>query len=374
MDVYGATPQRPVPLALTFSIALLLLGATWASHGLCQELESAGKLDGGSYVFALAFSPDGRMLAAGGEKGVRLWEVAGREVVRDLLGGQRVRGVCFSPDATLLAAGEYCEPPTRNARYFGRLSLWETASGKLRKKRTQESPIESVAFSPDGEMVAFGDHEGGVGLWRVADNRVDRLEHDDPAPIRSVAFSPDGKTLAAGSDPPEPDFIPLRAADGTPIAPAGRPAGDDGTILVWDLATRKRVFAFSEESSEGVSTLAFSPDGTMLAASHEDGKIRFWDARSGKLLRSLEAHPAPSWTLSFVFSPNGKLLASGAYCEPVLRLWDVTTGRPLGSGDAGGVRVSAVAFSPDGQLVATAHGAGSDGFVRLWKLAAHDEE
>jgi len=374
MDVYGAPPRESVPFALTFSIVLLLTGAPWASHGFCQELASAGKLDGGSCVFALVFSPDGRMLAAGGGKGVRLWEVASRKPVHDLLGGQRVRGVCFSPDGTLLAAGEYCEPPTRDSRYFGRLSLWEKASGKLHRSRKLESPIESVAFSPHGDIVAFGDHDGGVGLWRVADNRVDRLEHDDPAPITSVAFSPDGKTLAAGTDPPEPDFIPLQAADGTPIAPAGRPAGDDGTILVWDLATRKRAFALSEESSEGVSTLAFSPDGTMLASSHEDGKIRFWDARSGKLLRALQAHPAPSWSLSFAFSPNGKLLASGAYSERVLRLWDVTTGRPLGSADAGRVRVSAVAFSPDGEFVATADHAGSGGFVRLWKPTAHHEE
>ena len=168
---------------------------------------------------------------------------------------------------------------------------------------------------------------------------------------RAVAFSPDGKLLATGAA--------------------------DHTVKLWDVAAGNLLRTLSSDGytltnlfpsrSEPYKfwSVAFSPDGKLLATGSDDDMVRVWDVVTGSLLRTLSGHT--SYVYSVSFSPDGKLLASGT--GKTIRLWDVATGslvRTL-TGDINSVR--SVAFSPDGKLLAE----GGDGKVKLWSVATGNE-
>ena len=172
---------------------------------------------------------------------------------------------------------------------------------------------------------------------------------DHTGTVNSVAFSPDGKTLASGNT--------------------------DGTVRLWDVATRRQLGSPLTGPTGTVNSVAFSPDGKTLASGNTDGTVRLWDVATGRQLGSLLTGPTGTATSvkfnSVAFSPDGKTLASGN-TDGTVRLWDVATGRQLGSlltgttGTATSVAFTSVAFSPDGKTLA----AGSDdGTVRLWDVA-----
>jgi len=375
-DDHSAVGDRLPRRRAAMSVSLAMVLAGWVgnaacSHGGEQErlgMTEAGKLRLGCAIFALQFSPDVKVLAAAGDKRIGLWLLAQEKRFSELAAGDRFTSLAFSPDGAHLAAGQHCSPATRDGSYTGRLWVWEAAKGKVLQQKPLEEPVLSVAFSPDGKSLACGLFRGGVVLWSLREGRPLRQLHHGPHP--SVAFSRDGGLLASGSNPPEPTFVPAVGPDGAMIAPAGRPVGEDGTIRLWDPATGKMIREMAHKSSEGATSLAFSPSANILAAGYEDGAIRLWDTATGNLLRSLEAHTRPSWALPIAFSPDGKLLASGAYQDQDthLSLWDVATGKRLSSVSAAPLRITSIAFSSDGQTIAVADCNDSDGVVRLWRL------
>jgi WD40 repeat protein len=262
------------------------------------------------WVFALAFSPDGKTLAVGGVDGrsgyVRLYDVRTGKELRTFRAREISRGLAFSPSGRLLAS-----LTTGTA-----LRLWDLESGKEVFCMTHPQP---------GGLI------GGEGRHSAA-----------------VVFSPDGKILAC------PQLLGFRIG---------------GQVWLWDTERfdqPRQLFGLPSRSGldRWFISLAFSPDGSMLAGGSGEGEIVLWARRSGKVLREWKAHG--KGVHSIRFTPDGRRLVSGGWNDARdegARLWEVATGKELlRLADPSGA-VDAVSISPDGRLVATG---GDSGPVYLW--------
>jgi WD40 repeat protein len=285
--------------------------------------------------------------------------------------------------------------------------LWDVATVRL--VRTLEGHIgwvQSVAFAPDGRLLAAVSNAKTVWLWdaptgaplRKLDGDIDRVLRVDFAPDRrllyplrrpgaffkkkadeSVAFSPDGRLLAFASgddavqlwdvrDVQSGRFVRmLEGYTGSVLSVAFSPDGrllasasDDNTVRLWDAQTGALLRTLEEHTDE-VTSVAFSPDGCLLASGSYDKTIRLRDGQTGALLRTLEGHTGP--VESVAFAPDGRLLASGSW-DKTVRLWDAQTGALLRTLEGHTQDVTSVAFSPDGRLLAS-----GSGDIQLWRVA-----
>jgi WD40 repeat protein/serine/threonine protein kinase len=418
-------------------------------------------------VSSVSYSPDGRFVASGSSEGnVELWGTVTGEYLPLLVAHRAgVRSVCFSPDGKLLAScgDDYT------------VNLWDMESGKcLHTLQAHSSVVPSVSFSRDGKYLASGSWDKTIKLWEVATGKCLHTIEGHTNQVNSVSFSPDRQFVASGSsdktikvwkvvltqvaspfllsqisasekiteveeifkrhladaraalkggelaqavkhlrdaralpgcerrkeavalwaslyprmthaslkavwpeDTSRPIFKeeitnPTLSPDGVYIA-----AISFGTVVLYETETGRRLRDFAGDYSPALA-VAFSPDGKLLASGGSDRTVRLWDASTGECLRTIQAHSAS--VLAVSFSPDGKLVASTSGDRDYsTKVWDVATGshvrtfprlpglQPQSEFISGrGHYISSVSFSPDGRLVATG---GSDGVVRLWKLA-----
>jgi WD40 repeat protein len=317
------------------SLALAARAATTAptieaENALRQALRNSSLrsiIDARRPVADVGLDPNGRLVAAAlRDGGIRTWALrTGRPVATRRLAGLPVESVQFSRDGRrLLGAGK------------AGVAVWPVSKSRRPLATFDQKGPFAAAFSPDGKLVATGDLDGKVRLWRP-DTRTlvdELLPPGRPSPVRAVSFSAGGSRLAAANG--------LRAT-------------------VWTLS--KGGARILRSSGREVWAVALSPDGMRVATGDTGGRIQVWNMRTGDRA-DLNGHSDAIESLAF--SSDGKLLVSASDDETA-RIWDAETGRPIAELRGHDGIVHSAAFAPDGKLVVTG---GKDGTIRTWSTSS----
>jgi WD40 repeat protein len=322
---FGGDPLPPADIATIK--AWINAGATGPAAGTAAKVIAPTTLPDirtvvpvVSPVASLKFSPDGKLLAVGGYREVRLIDPATGKQVATLSGhADYVRSLAFSPDGKMLAAAG--GPPQRS----GEIKIWDVQSRQLLETmQGHKDCIYSVAFSPDGKMVASGSYDRMVKLWDVASGKELKNLQDHIDAVFVVAFSLDGKHLASASQ--------------------------DRSVKIWDVATGTRLYTLSEPL-DGLTGMAYSPSGDQISAAGYDKTIYIWKIgdTEGSLKQSLIGDEES--ILALVWSPDGKTIIT-ASADGSVRFRDATTLDPLRVIDHQPDWVQALAISPDGRWLA----------------------
>lgn len=355
----------------------LLCTLLCASIVQAQRPELVVQTGHSAQVLSVAFSADGRFLAAGArENAITLWETQTGEQLRSFKGHtQSVSSVVFSSNGRLLASGSY----------DGTARIWDPASGRQRLVvRGHLLPIEAVALSPDAKLLASGGFDNTVRLWDAESGEPKAVLAGHTGAVSSLAFTRDGKHIFSGSHDrtvrlwevatgklvrsmPGHDAAILGlalSADGRRLASGGGGFSGRGMVIVWDAETGARRHSFTTRH-EWISSVAFSPDGsTLIAGTSTPGSaLQRWDLSAASPQASTLATAAPA-VYGVAFSADGKwFAATGAGSD--IALWDARNWKAPRN-LAGHVRaVSALAVAPDGRRLASS--GKSD--IKLWDLA-----
>lgn len=291
-----------------------------------------------SPVGSIAYSPDGKILAAGGYREVRLFDAASGKLLATLSGhADLVRSVAFSPDGKWLAAGGGL--PARS----GEIKVWDVASHQLlRTINGHKDCIYSVAVSRDGKLIASGSYDKLAKLWDAATGAEVRTLKDHIDAVFAVAFSPDGKHLASGAQ--------------------------DRTVKIWDIATGQRLFTLSD-ALDGITAITYHPSGKRIAAAGYDKQILVWDLtdKSGSLANSMIADEDS--ILALAYTPDGKVLVSTS-ADRSIRFRDAETLNPLSVLENQPDWVEAISVSPDGKRLAAGR---YNGTVSIYDTSTYDQ-
>ena len=368
-------------------------------------------------IFSLALSPDKEILAAGSEKEIVFLELKTMKVLQRLKSqlvyerkiGKVARefagilSVAFSPDGAILAAGG------------NGLEFWDLKAGQLSKKIDLHEEDEFVSFSPDGRTLVSSSRKR-ITFLDVNTQKADKVLFDDSAWIKAQTFSPCGKFLAYAGDDKVVTIVDVENKQivqklDCPTAVNAIQFNHDGSklvvgcfkeVMVWNVQNWKYMesfkgdwlvyaIAFNERNelmicakgpdyvmnlwnvtkskliqklnkrSLSIYSVQFALDGSLLATGDEKGKINLWDTITGELIRSFEGE-RPVMCLSF--NGRAELLASGDFSGKI-SLWDVKSGNLVHNFEEHTAEVHSLAFSPDGKLLVSAS---SDGTVRLWDI------
>ncbi len=295
-----------------------------------------------SSVNTLAISPDSHTLASGSDdKNIKLWDLNNKKVLASLSGhSQAVKSVAFSPDGKILASAS--DDKT--------IKLWQVETlEEICTLLGHAHAVKSVAFSPDGQILASGSWDKTIKLWDIYTGKEICTIIGHQLQVNSVAFSPQGQLLASASY--------------------------DRTIRLWQIEGSQReiqnrpcysLLSTLSGHAWAVLTVAFSPDGKILATGSDDNTIKLWEVNTGQLICTLVGH---SWSVVAVaFTADGETLLS-ASCDKTVKLWRVSTAEEIVTLSGHIDSVSAVAVSKVTQLIASGS---RDKTIKLWQLVELD--
>ena len=356
-----------------------LSNCTQSGKETTTQLHYVSEIQDGRSVNSLAFSPDGKVLACGGGEltksgEVKLWNTQTGTLLRTLGGhSDSVTSVAFSGDGKLVASGSGINVISSSdsvvtlGRTVSELKLWDAGKGQLLHNLNPPGGVSAVAFSADGKALASGGGDKSVSLWDVQSGQLRRKLTGHEGVITAIVFSPDGETLASGST--------------------------DLTVRLWNAQSGELLKTFKDHQFL-ITSIAFSPDGKTVATGsalvHQlggpiSGRTRLWNVQTGELTRA--STEMANLVTSVSFSPDGKTLVSSTragwiYFDDVdtgettrletpegSNFRDAKTGQARTIAPEGGARsyeVNAIAFSPDGKVLAAAR---SDKIIKFFKAA-----
>lgn len=325
-------PKGPLPLNLGKKGT--------AAEPQVKELQAIARLTTfKSWISSLAFSPDDKTLAIGLKDGIQLVDVETRAVRHELKANSgQVRALAFSPDGKLLLSGSY-----------QRATLWNPASGDVvRELKGHRGYVTSVAFSRDGQRIATGCEDESLRIWTLEAATPTLSLSAGGMPVNGVAWSPDGRLIAA--------------AIGDDMRPT-RP----GKVMIWDAAagSLSKEFELHLKSATGV---AFSADGKYLASSSIDEHVNIYNLAEDKPLGYFAGHSRPTNAIQFYPDDETAVSISGgrAVGKNELKIWEFSSGDEIATVEAHEAKISALAVSHNGRVIATG---GQDKNVVLWNTA-----
>jgi WD40 repeat protein len=258
--------------------------------------------------------------------GYTLYFLKTQPLVRTLTGhSDQAVSVAFSPDGSLIAANDW----------NGTLLDWSTADGRLQAPAISGVSGHTNPFSPDGKWIAAGSHRD-VKIWDAATKRDLRTFSGHQGEVRAVAFSHDGKLLVSGAT--------------------------DNMVFIWDLAGNQPGRRLAGHS-DLVYSVAFSSDGKRVASAGFDQKVNIWDVASGQIVKTL---PGTNRMMAAIFSSDDALLATTGDSDGSVTIWDASSWQLVRRWTPGSGQVTTIAFSPSDKLIASA---GADSVVRVWDTA-----
>ncbi len=358
----AATPARPVRVR-KLDVTFATKATPTKGAGPLELVLPVGPLPP---VAAVAFSPDGKRLAAGVYGRVTVWDLATArpaKVLTNVLGA--VNDLKWSPDGKLLAVAGGQPSPRDDLRLFDTADWKRVASlgGHL-------DVVSGVSFTADGKRLASASFDKTVRVWDVADPKAPKLAHTFAGHsdfVYAVAFGPKGDWYATASKDRTSRVVDAATGQGrltfsgmdqevlsVAVRPDGQQVATSGfepQIHWWDATTAERLKRQAGHG-EGVYELAFDPKGTVAVSAGADRTVRVWSAGSAAAVKTI---PTGTVTFAVAVDPAAKRVASGG-ADGAVRLWDAATARPLatlwsgpGPGDAG----DWLAVTPEGYVAAS---------------------
>ena len=284
------------------------------------KIEPKGKLK--PQIFAMDYRPDGKMIAVAGYKQVRLIDPSTSKTLATLEGpAETVRAVAFSPNGKLLAAAGGLPARKGEVVVFENDKVLRTITGHA-------DCIYAVTFSPDGKTLATAGYDKLIKLWDVETGKEIRTLKDHIDAIYALAFTPDGKRLISGAadrtvkiwnpETGERLYTLSEPSDGIntiAVSPDGKllaAAGIDKNIRIWQLGEKNAKLLNTLIAHEDVILrLAWSPDGKSIASSSADRSIKIFNAADLTEIKTIT--PQSDWIYALQFSPDGHTLAAGRF-------------------------------------------------------------